>query len=72
VKFSKLFQATDRGANIFQNSMCHLKILGAGRVTWSKFHTENLQILGATEENVVVLDLCTPDLRATAYRPEKN
>jgi len=44
--------------------MCHLKILGAGRVTWNKFHTENLQILGATEENVVALDLCAPDLRA--------
>ena len=46
--------------------MRHLKILGAGSVTWSKFHTENLQIVGATEENVVVLDLCAPDLRARA------
>ena len=37
-----------RYAHIFQKSKSHLKILGARRVTWSKFHTEDPQILGAT------------------------
>jgi hypothetical protein len=29
-------------------------------VKWSKFHTEDPQILGATVQNVVAIDLCTP------------
>ena len=36
------FLTIDRGEHIFRNSMRHIKILGAGRVTWSKFHTEDL------------------------------
>jgi hypothetical protein len=42
-----------RGAQIFQKSMSQLKILGARRVTSSKFHTEDPQILGAAAQNVV-------------------
>ena len=36
--------------------------LDAGRVTWSKLHTEDLQILGNTVQNLVVLApvLCAP------------
>jgi hypothetical protein len=33
--------------------MNHLKILGARRVTWSNFHTDNPQILGASVQNIV-------------------
>jgi hypothetical protein len=36
------------GAQIFQKSLSHSKILGARMVTWSRFHTEEPQILGAT------------------------
>ena len=32
----------------------HLKILGAKMVTWSKFHTEEPKMLGATAQNLVV------------------
>jgi len=35
-----------RGSQIFQNSVSHLNILGLRRVTLSKFHTEDPQILG--------------------------
>jgi hypothetical protein len=52
----------DRGAQIFQKSRSHLKILGARRVTWSKFRTEDPQILGATVQNLVARDFCTPGL----------
>jgi hypothetical protein len=38
----------------FQKSSSHLKILGARNVTWSKFHTDDPQILGATVQNLVV------------------
>jgi hypothetical protein len=41
------------GAQIFQKSRSYLKILGAGRVRSSRFHTQNPQILGATLQNVV-------------------
>jgi hypothetical protein len=37
---------------IFQKSRSHLKILGARRVKWSKFHTEKPQILGVTVQNL--------------------
>jgi hypothetical protein len=41
--------------------------LGAGRVSWSKFHTENPQIFGSTVKNLVARvtsaqELCTPAL----------
>jgi len=36
-----------RIAQIFQKSRNHLKILGTNQMTWSKFHTEDSQILGA-------------------------
>ena len=42
-----------RSSQIFQKSMSHLKILGARRATWSKFHTQGPQILGATIQNLV-------------------
>jgi len=36
------------GAGIFQKSSNHLKILGAKKVTRSKFHTEGTKMLGDT------------------------
>ena len=36
-----------------KNSRSHFKVLGAGRVTRSKFHTEDAQTLGATVQNLV-------------------
>jgi hypothetical protein len=42
-----------RGAQISQQSRSHLKILGARRVTETKFHTEDPQILGVTVQTVV-------------------
>jgi hypothetical protein len=48
-------------AQIFQISRSHLKILYARKVTCSNFHTEDPQMLGATVQHLVALDLCTPD-----------
>jgi hypothetical protein len=42
------------GAQLLRKFSSHLKILGTGKVTWSKFHTEGPQILGATVQNSVV------------------
>jgi ABC-type antimicrobial peptide transport system permease subunit len=39
------------GAQIFQKSRYHLKIPSARRVIWSKFHTEDSQILGSYIQN---------------------
>lgn len=36
----------------------YLKILGAGRLTLSKFHSEDPQILGATVQNLFSWALC--------------
>ena len=40
-----------RGAQIFQKSSGHLKILSSRRMKWSRFHTEDTQISGAIAEN---------------------
>jgi len=45
-----------RGAQIFHKFGSHLKILGARRVTWSKFQTEEPQILGAPTQNLVTTE----------------
>ena len=37
----------------YQKYMTHLQILGATKVKSSKFHTEDLQILGATVQNLI-------------------
>jgi len=41
-----------RGVQAFQKSRSHLRILGAIQVTCHKCHTQNLQTLGATLQNV--------------------
>jgi len=46
-----------RVAQIFQKSGSHLKILGVIRMTWSKAHTDDQQILGATVH--IVVDVVT-------------
>ena len=45
----------------------HFKILDARRVTWSKFHTANPQILGAT-----VKKMCTPVVMSHSKRKPKQ
>ena len=42
-----------RGAGISQNCRSLLKILGARRVTWCQFHTEDPPILGVTVQSLV-------------------
>ena len=42
-------------AQIFQKSWSQNKILGATRVTWSKFHTKDPYKLGATIWNLVAM-----------------
>jgi len=54
-----------RGAQIFQKPSSHLKILGSGRVTRSKFNTEGPQIFGVNLQNAVTTttwlnEICTP------------
>jgi hypothetical protein len=39
------------GAQIFEKSRSHLKILGVRRVTWCTFHTQDPQILDTTIQN---------------------
>ena len=46
-----IFIPVFRGARSFHRSWKHLKILHDRRVTWSKFLTEDPQILGVTEQN---------------------
>jgi hypothetical protein len=50
-----------RSAQIFQQSENHLKIICARGVIYSKFHTDDPQILGATVQNLGLAprDLCT-------------
>ena len=43
------------GAHVFQNFRGHLQILGAGQVTWSKFRTEDSQILGTVVRNMLFI-----------------
>ena len=38
---------------MLQKCKSHLKILGAWRVTWSKYHTKDPQVLGSTVQNLV-------------------
>ena len=44
-----------RGAQIFPKSRSHIKILGIKWMTWGKFHTEDLHILGGAMQNLVDL-----------------
>jgi hypothetical protein len=47
--------ALHEGAQIFKKSRNHVKILGAQRVTLSKFHAEDPQLLGTTVQNLVAM-----------------
>jgi hypothetical protein len=42
-----------RVRNVFKKCRSHLKIVVTGRVTWSKFHTEDPPIVGAAVQNLV-------------------
>jgi len=48
-----------RGKQKFQKPSSHFKILGARTVKRSQLHTEGLQILGGTEQNLVVVAIYT-------------
>lgn len=50
------------GAQCFHKSRSRLKILGAKRVTWNKFHIEKSQILGTIIQTWVAIRTCTPGL----------
>jgi hypothetical protein len=43
------------GLKIFQNSRIHLKILSTRKLTRSKFHTKDSQIIFSTTQNLVLL-----------------
>jgi len=38
---------------IFRKSRSHIRITGVRRMTWSRFHTEDPNIIGVTVQNVV-------------------
>ena len=42
-----------RGTKVFQKSRSFHRIVGARRMTWSEFHTEDPQILGTIIQNLV-------------------
>jgi hypothetical protein len=48
------------GFHRFSDSGSHLEILCAERVTWSKFHFEDLEILGATVQHLVATAIWQP------------
>jgi len=52
VTFQKPANPQSSNTQIFQKSRCHLKVLGARMVTWSKFCTEGPEILGTTVQNL--------------------
>jgi hypothetical protein len=49
-------------AGVHKFSRSDVKILDARRVTRSKFHAEDPQILSVILQNLVARDLCTPAL----------
>jgi hypothetical protein len=49
-----------KGAQSFQKFRRHLKILDARRMTWSEFHIEYPQAVGATVHNLVSLPIWYP------------
>jgi hypothetical protein len=61
------FKWKEQGPQIFQRSRHYLKILGTERVTRSKFHSEDPQILGATLQNLVTWDLCPLEKNIIAF-----
>jgi len=56
-----------QGTKILKKAKSRLKILGAGRVTWSKFRTEDPQILGVTQRNLFPRNISRPDLGHTRF-----
>jgi len=63
---------TGMGRQIFLNSARHLKILGDRRGKWSKFRTQNLQILPTTVQNSVVTTAWAPGFVHPWYQARWN
>ena len=52
-----------RSAQIFRKPSSHVKILGARRMTWSRYHKEELQVFGATVKKKKIQSLWGPVVR---------
>jgi hypothetical protein len=57
---SNIVTLQTRDAQLFQKSKRHLKILGARRMTHSKFNNKDPQLLGATVQNSVAMATSFP------------
>jgi hypothetical protein len=57
----------NKGTHIFQRSRNYLKILGCERVTRSKFHSEDPQLLGANVQILVTWDVCPLEKNIIAF-----
>ena len=57
-----------RGVQMLQKSRNLLKILGARRVIWTKFHTEYSQIIGATVQILVATANWLPKFVHRSFR----
>jgi hypothetical protein len=55
----KQMGCVSKRTQMYQKSWNHLKIPDVRQVTCSKCHTEDLQTLHTTEQNLVAWDLCT-------------
>jgi hypothetical protein len=61
------FKWKEQGPQIFQRSKHYLKILGTERMTRSKFHFEDPQILGAILQNLVTWVVCPLEKNIIAF-----
>jgi hypothetical protein len=58
--YGHVIYLVEQGPTNLESCRNHLKILSAKRVTWSKFHAEDPQILGATVQNLAALAIWRP------------
>jgi hypothetical protein len=63
----KLQTLHSKSANFSHKFRSNLKILGSRRVTWSEFHSQDPQILGATLQNIVAMAVLGPAFVHTSY-----
>ena len=58
-----------RVARNFEICRNHLKLLGARKIIWSRIHTEDLQIFGATTRNLVAASWRSANVATTHELP---